>query len=93
MHEQTADTDRFGRVNDPVCGVLKQGASQPAALMPSGNRESCEHYHRDRIGHIAAKAPGRRVGRHGTGCQSVVSGDFASIEDDECSRCATGLVA
>jgi len=92
MHEQTADTDCVGRVNDPVRSVLKQSASQTQTLLLTGDGQPREYDNGDRFRHVAPETSRGCVGRHGAGCQRVVRNDLVRIADDECSRCPACLV-
>ena len=79
MHGQAADADTVGRVDDPVRGVLKEGAPQSATLTIACDRKPREHHHGDRVRHVASEAPGGRVGSHGAGRQRVVRNDLACV--------------
>ena len=85
MHEQAADTDGVGRVDDSFRGILEKRASQPTTLLITGDRKAREHDDGDRIRHVASEASRGRVRRHSTGCQGVVRNNLARIADDECA--------
>ena len=83
MHEHAANADGLGRVEDPVGGILEQGATETVALVGSLDGQSCQHDDGDRVRHVALEAPRGRVGRHCAGCQCVVRDDQPFIADDE----------
>ncbi len=59
VNEQTSDTDGIGRMDDPVCGVLKEAHPQPNTVLVLRHRKPCEHHNRNWIGHILRlKRPG-----------------------------------
>ncbi len=65
VHEDAANADRVGRIDDAHGGIPKQDAAEATTLMGAVDCEAGQDHDGDRSGHIAPEAP--RGGGNGDG--------------------------
>ena len=92
MHHDASDPQRFGCVHDAEGGVAEEGAAEALSLGAGGDREAAEDGDGDRVGHVAAEAPGGAVRADGAGGDGVIGDDAAAFGHDEGAGRAAGPV-
>ena len=92
MDQQSSDADGAGGLQDASGGVGDQGATDAFALECLINRQSAQHHHGDRVGHVAFEGTGRRINRDGAGGQGVIGDNPSVVTGDESAGGAAELV-
>ncbi len=94
MHEDAADADRIGRLNDALRSIPEESVANTASLPCAVDCETSQNDDRNRIGHITSKAAGDCIGcgRNRTRCQSVITDYSIVFTDDISARCTTELI-
>ncbi len=92
MHDETANTNRIGRVDHSPRSVLKHRPANALTVVRLRHGEAGEDDDGDRIGHVASKATRRRRDGDSARRQRVVSDYSAGLAANECTRSTGRLI-
>ena len=92
MNKQSTDTDGIRRLNNALCGVMKQRTAKTLAMERSDDGQTSQHHNGNRLRHIAAEAARGNACANGTGCQGIISNNMNVLANNKRARSAADLI-